>query len=161
MGLFGKPATTLTFGVFHFGDAQNKAPTNLYEQNDLAAKQLEVLVKRHYLEQLRPPRKWNYYFHFFSIPDFQNPQTRHLDFRDPNTGEINDHAKYAEVCNITKGEWKNKLITEFPQYKRNKFEDCFEEVKFDYFPEKRLLLMSMLVDGLVKQGTETFKDTRW
>jgi len=158
LGLFRKP-TTLTFCIFFFEDAGHKAPTNIYHQNDLAAQHAVPLIQRHYSEQLKPPRKWNYYFVFLPLPDLQNPQTRHMDFRNSVTHEISDHAKYAEICSSLKTIWKERLMQVFPDYDRNKLEDGLEQANFDYFPGKNTLIVSSLMPGLVKQGTETFKDT--
>ena len=159
MKLFGSgKITTLTYCVFLFEDNDHRDPGSASARNSFGAKFIPALLKKHYADTLKPPKKWNYYCALWPL-NFNDERTRVFDFRNPVTHEINDKAKFNEMCSALKGIWKERLRTVFPDYNRNRMEDSLEEAKFDYFPAECVIIISSLADGLVKGGSEEFKDT--
>ena len=159
MGLFGLgKTTTLTYCVFLFEDEDHRVPLSASAQNSLGAKFISALIEKHYREDLKPPKKWNYYLGLWPL-NFNDERSRVFDFREPVTKKIKDYAKYNEMCNGIKEIWKNRLFEVFPKYDRYKMEESLENAKFDYFPKECVIVISSLMDGLVKSGSEQYKET--
>ena len=159
MGLFGSgKIKTLTYCVYLFVDDDHPAPKTANAQNDFGVKFIPELVKKHYYEELKPPKKWNYYCGFLPL-DFSGSQGQAFDFRDSKSRKISSQAKYAELCNHLKDIWKERLMTVYPKYDRNNLEESLENAQFDYFPDKCVLIISSIMPGLVQSGSEEFKNT--
>ncbi|MDR3218190.1 MAG: hypothetical protein LBU22_04290 [Dysgonamonadaceae bacterium] len=152
--------TTLMLLLFLFEDFDHTLPEDDKESYDRFATPIMLdVIKLHYYEELKPLKKWNYDY-LLNTNDLRKQETSHLEFRDTNTKEINDRAKYKDMCNGLKSGWKNILISRFPKYNREKLEDGFEKIQFDYFPSKCLLVASFLLDNIIEMSVHEFRPPR-
>lgn len=158
---FGK-TTTLAFQVFLFEDDEHPAPgKSPAAQNEFAAPYVMKTVRAHYKEELKPPKKWNYYFSVLSGPsELFRREYAGTDFRDPTTNEIVDQRKYLEYCREFKTMWLEYLKSEYPRYNQKVLKEAMDVAQYDYYPQDNVIVISTLLPGLIKGGTERFKGTK-
>ena len=114
----------------------------------LFEKHAEELIRGHYYEDFRPPVKWNYNFISIAYPT-PPAHLKHMIFWDAGTGEIVNRAAYRQMCSDLREFWKEKFVEIYPSYDRNKMEDGFENMNFDYYPADGLVVASMVLEKLL------------
>ena len=162
MSIFSKK-TTVAMMLYLFEDEKHPSPgKSSVEQNKFAAKILPEVIKKHYLDALKPPAKWNYYFSFLDNDgnEFRKDFGPH-DFRDPKTNALSRQKQFFDLCDQLKMIWFENLGRDNPKYDRKKLLSASQESEYDWFPEYGLVVISALLPGYVKSGTEKFKDTKW
>jgi len=108
------------------------------------------IFKRYYPESLGDNQNhWNYDVRFVAASDFGEHKTKHLEFRDRITWEINDRQKYRDICNAQKVSWKHALMQAYPAYDREDIEDAMEEVRYEYFADAAVIVGFTLMEKLV------------
>jgi len=161
MGVFDKRIknTTLMVGIILFEDFDHQRPVASYTEYKGFAEPIVVDVLRaHYFEELRPPKKWNWDLEMIVMDSMTSPVGSHYDVRDPETKEVADKASYKEMCSGLKNVWKDRLLERFPRYDRTRFEDTFETVKYTYLKERCVLAASVLMEDIM-QREDDFRPT--
>ena len=97
---------------------------------------------------------WNYDVRFAMESDFGEYKTKHLEFRDRTTWEINDRQKYRDICNAQKIAWKHTLMQAYPGYDREDIEEAMEYIRYEYFSSAALIVGFTLLEKLVARGEE-------
>ena len=152
---------TLMLYLFLFEDNNHPRPVQNREniESFITPIMLDV-IRLHYYETLKPPKKWNYDYELKTVSRsaFDNREyMRDLNFLNPETKKIDDDIKYRKWCNEFKSLWKDELIERFPKYSREKLEDGFEEINFDYFSERSLFVASILLVGVMKNDVSEYR----
>ncbi|GHT67364.1 hypothetical protein AGMMS50239_30410 [Bacteroidia bacterium] len=152
-----KKNTTLMYHCLLFEDFDHQLPKKDKDShNQFLHPVMFDIIRLHYHDALKPPKKWNYDNTLVAL-NLRGKEVAHLDFRDTDTYEINDKAKYKAMCDNLKSLWKDILIKRFPKYSKEKLEDGFEKIQIDYFPSRCLLVLSMLLDGVMKNSTDEYR----
>ena len=97
---------------------------------------------------------WNYDIRFTMEANFGEYKTKHLEFRDRLTWEINDKQRYRDICNAQKVSWKHALMEAYPGYDKEDIEDAMEVVRYEYFADAALIVGFTLMEKLVVKGKE-------
>ncbi len=154
-----KDVFTVSMGVTLFEDNSHKGPATQKPEdvNGFLAPFVSEIIKKYYPEAAGDQSShWNYDTRFTTIRNFGIQNTQHLEFRDRNTGEIADQARYSDICGAAKDAWKNAVMQAYPHYDRAVLEEGMAHARFEYFPQSGLLVAFTLLKGLVQQGTEDF-----
>lgn len=134
--------------LFEDFDHPGPGPT-LEEAERYAAPMIFELANSLYYEDFIPPVFWNYYFTFYTLPNMTSPERARIDFRDPETKEISDRAKYKAFCSNSRSLLRDDALEHFPRYDKNLLEDALEEIQFTYLPERCVFIASTLVDDIM------------
>ena len=113
----------------------------------LFEKHAEELIRAHYYEDFRPPVNWNYNFVSIAYPT-PPPNLKHMIFWD-GTGKIVNQTAYRQMCSDLREFWKDGFLKMYPSYDRNKMEDGFENIVFDYYPADGLVIASMVLEKIL------------
>ncbi len=159
MGLFSKLKGKKMFDkslmmlICVFEDINPAEAANLDKNPNLAGKELfekhsVELIRAHYYEDFRPPVQWNYNVVAFAYPTPPKHLQRMV-FWDAKTGRIADQAAYRQMCSDLREFWKEKIVQVYPDYDRDKFEDGFENMNFDYYPEDGMIIASMVLEEIL------------
>ena len=116
---------------------------------------MEPLLRRHYYEQLRPPKKWNYLY----IHVEQGALPVHFDFRDKSTNEVAYQDRFDELCVGVKSQVREYLQGKNPAYDQKALEAGLADMNYDWFPKMNMLVLSTLLPAYVKMGNEDFRNS--
>lgn len=154
-----KEVFTVSMGVTLFEDDGHKGPAAQTPEavNGFLAPFVSEIIHKYYPEAAGDKNNhWNYDTRFTVIRNFGTQNTQHLEFRDRNTGNIADQARYSNICSAAKEAWKNAVMQAYPAYDHAALEDGMAIARFAYFPQSGLLVGFTLLKGLVRQGAEDF-----
>lgn len=155
MALFQSKHLTLFIALYTMTDKSAVLPRYEAGWNERVHVVLKLLVRKHYYEQLRPPKKWNYmYIH---VEDSTLPI--HLDFRDASTNEVACQDRFEEVCVYTKSSVREFLQSNNPSYNQNALEDGLAAMHYDWFPKMNMIVLSAVFPGYAKWGNKNFKNS--
>ena len=108
------------------------------------------LFKRYFAAQLQPPVKWTYNIMVFVRTEMSREERALCQFWSDQTGEIIDPGIYRDTCASMRTYWKDCLTTEaFPDCDRSKLEDGFENIRFDFIPDKGIVLACTIIDDII------------
>ena len=120
------------------------------QQKQIAEEHIIDIIRRHYYEELKPPVVWNFNYVILVVPRLTDPEQKaKAQFWDSATGQIADKANYLQICSELRSEWRDGLVELYPDYDRDKLEDGYEKMNFDYYPEEGLLVCTMLLEKLL------------
>ncbi|NLJ70051.1 MAG: WG repeat-containing protein [Clostridiaceae bacterium] len=154
-----KEIFTISMGITLFEDSRYPGPIsqNPEDVNRFLAPFILEIFKKHYPGAIDDKNNhWNYDTRFTVIRNFGIQNTQHLEFRDRNTGEIVDQAKYFNICHAAKESWQKAVMQAYPQYNQAALAEGMARASFEFFPQNGLLIGFTLLKGLVQQGMEDF-----
>ncbi|HHT24275.1 MAG TPA: WG repeat-containing protein [Clostridiaceae bacterium] len=158
-----KEIFTISMGITLFADSRYPGPVSQTPEdvNRFLAPFVMQIFKKYYPGASEDKNNhWNYDTRFTVIRDFGIQNTQHLEFRNRNTGEIIDTAKYSDICNAAKESWKNAVMQAYPGYSHAALAEGMANARFEFFPQNGLLIGFTLLKGLVEQGAEDFMTER-
>ena len=106
---------------------------------------LAMIIRNHFYEEFRPPVKWNVHYNVVVYPNMTSDQKRELQFWNDNNGQIKDRGRYSQMCSDLRTVAKEQMLKAFPDYDRDRFEDGFENICFDYDAEKGMIICSFVL----------------
>ena len=161
MSIFAKKKT-LALTLFLFTDEDHPSPGESgAARNQYAADIIPDIIRKHYAQALRPPVKWNYFFHFNEgSSDEYRGQSGRYDFRHPKTNAIVNQKFFLDLCDELRYTWWECLGRQNPKYNKQTLKAAMEATQYDYFPERGLVVLSALLPAYIKQGSEDYKDTK-
>ena len=143
---------TLCMYIAPLMDLHTGSPLRLKDselQREMAESLMIGILKAHYLQQVRPPVRWNYRYTIKPIPLINEEVERLYRFWGDDTRDIVHRDRFRLLCDTLREPMKEELIKEFPAYDREKLEDGMEGIAFDYDPVQGAITASILLDKLM------------
>ena len=161
--LFGKKNEyfdkTLVLFIAAFGDLNlHRTLKDVTVQRAILDETLIKVTRAHYLEALRPPVQYNYYYTVLPFPCMTEDEAAVNRFWDEATRQIARPERFKALCGDLRGLVKERMLKEFPDYDRETLEDGLENLQYDYDPEQGALTASMVLPKLMRRDQSGNRD---
>lgn len=158
MRLTHKHNTTLLLFLLVMDGDQN--PFAGFYSRAGAAKVAEPIMRRllcdAYAEALRPPTVWNYDWSIVLCPRMTEEQTNWYDFRNPQTGAIQQTERFLAHTSKLRQLWEAQLCWRFPNLDREKLCNALNASQTLFIQESQTIALSMLLQDVIPQHVNRF-----